>query len=196
MAKMATMPIYGQNLKKNQPLGNQKADDLESWYAALGTQVLPSMFKWWPWNDLDLFYGMVKGVGSQTCRIGLVNRPKIKVAGKKWHSTCLCAEHFNFNEQHLFSCLNPLILYYRVLNIGRVAIFYVFWSFLHLWSQNWSGSQPPYKTKFWQCWDLLILYRFLWDSFCKQGVPFVINWKIRFFFFFFFFFFTFKNVKK
>ena len=32
---------------------------LESWYAALGTGVLPSLFKWWPWVDLDLFYSKV-----------------------------------------------------------------------------------------------------------------------------------------
>ena len=36
MTKMATMLIYGKNLKKNLPLRNQKADDLETWYAALG----------------------------------------------------------------------------------------------------------------------------------------------------------------
>ena len=41
-------------------LWNQKADDLETWYAALGTQVLPNSFKWWSWVDLDLFYGKVK----------------------------------------------------------------------------------------------------------------------------------------
>ena len=41
-------------------LRNQKADDLETWYAALGARVLPSLFKWWPWVDLDLFYGRVK----------------------------------------------------------------------------------------------------------------------------------------
>ena len=28
--------------------------------AALGTRVLPSVIKWWPWGDLDLFYGKVK----------------------------------------------------------------------------------------------------------------------------------------
>ena len=44
MTKMATMPIYGKNLKKNL-LRNQKADDLETWYAASGAQVLPSLFK-------------------------------------------------------------------------------------------------------------------------------------------------------
>ena len=44
MTKMATMPIYGKNLKKLL-LWNQKADDLETWYAALGVPVLPSLFK-------------------------------------------------------------------------------------------------------------------------------------------------------
>ena len=41
-------------------LWNQKADDFESFHAALGTLVLPSLFKWWPLNDLDIFYGKVK----------------------------------------------------------------------------------------------------------------------------------------
>ena len=41
-------------------LWNQNADDLETWYAALVTRVLPSMFKWWPRVDLDLFYSKVK----------------------------------------------------------------------------------------------------------------------------------------
>ena len=44
MTNMAAMPIYGKNLK-NLHLWNQKADDLESWYAALDTRVLPSLFK-------------------------------------------------------------------------------------------------------------------------------------------------------
>ena len=41
MTKLAAMPIYGKNLK-NHLLWNQKADVHENWYAALGTQVLPS----------------------------------------------------------------------------------------------------------------------------------------------------------
>ena len=36
-------------------LWNQKADDLESWYAASGTWVLPCLFKWCLWVDHDLF---------------------------------------------------------------------------------------------------------------------------------------------
>ena len=59
MTKVAAMPIYGKNLK-NLLLRNQKADDLETWYAALSAQVLTNLFKWWPWADLDLFYGEVK----------------------------------------------------------------------------------------------------------------------------------------
>ena len=44
MTKVAAMPIYGKNLK-NLLLRNQKANDHETWYAALGTQVLPNSFK-------------------------------------------------------------------------------------------------------------------------------------------------------
>ena len=32
-----------------------KANDFGTWYAALGTQALPSLCKWWPLVDLDLF---------------------------------------------------------------------------------------------------------------------------------------------
>ena len=44
MSKMATMFIYNKKLKKRL-LWNQKADDLESWYEASGTRVLPSFSK-------------------------------------------------------------------------------------------------------------------------------------------------------
>ena len=59
LTKMAAMPIYGKNLK-NLLFRNQKAYDLDTWYVASGVPVLSSLFKWWPWNDLDLFYGKVK----------------------------------------------------------------------------------------------------------------------------------------
>ena len=45
MTNMAVMPIYSKNLK-NIRLRNQKADDLEVWYPALGAQLLPNLFKW------------------------------------------------------------------------------------------------------------------------------------------------------
>ena len=44
MTKMATMPIYGKTVN-HLFLWNQKADDLETWYAALATRVIPSLFK-------------------------------------------------------------------------------------------------------------------------------------------------------
>ena len=123
-----------------------------------------------------------KGLGSQTCRIGPVNRQNTKVAQQKWHRIFVCAEHFYFHEQHLFTCVNPFLLCYRVLNMGRVAILWdVFWSFLHLWSKIWQGAQPPYKMKFWQCCDFIIPYKILWDWFCKQAVSQLKIWKIRFF---------------
>ena len=58
MTKMATMAIYGKNLKNL--LRNQKVNDLESGYASPGAWVLPSLLKWWPWVDPDIFYGKVK----------------------------------------------------------------------------------------------------------------------------------------
>ena len=57
MTKMDSRPIYGKNL-----LRNQEADDLETWYTALGTKVQPNTFKLWHWVDLDHFYDMVKFV--------------------------------------------------------------------------------------------------------------------------------------
>ena len=41
MTNVGAVPIFSKNLL----LWNQKVDYLESWYAALGTQVLPSLFK-------------------------------------------------------------------------------------------------------------------------------------------------------
>ena len=103
-----------------------------------------------------------KGLGSRTCRIGPVNRQNIKVAQQKWHRTFLCAEYFYFHEQHLFSCINPLPLCYRMLTMDRLAIF------LRFWSKIWQGAQPPYKMNFWQCCDFIIPYKILLDWFCKQ----------------------------
>ena len=45
-------PYMVKNLKNL--LWNQKANDLETWYARLGARVLPSLLKWLPWVDLDL----------------------------------------------------------------------------------------------------------------------------------------------
>ena len=123
-----------------------------------------------------------KGLGSRTCRIGPVNRDNIKVAQQKCHRTFLCAEHFYFHEQHLFSCVNPLLLCYRVLNMGRVSIFLTFsfgGSFLRLWLKIWQGAHPPYKMKFWQGCEFIILYKTLWDWFYKHAVPLLKIWKIR-----------------
>ena len=36
------------------------ADDLESLNTASSAQVVPNLFKWWPWVDFDLFYDKVQ----------------------------------------------------------------------------------------------------------------------------------------
>ena len=43
-------------------LRNQRANNLGPWYVAVGPWAHQSLFKWWPWVDLDLFYGKVKFV--------------------------------------------------------------------------------------------------------------------------------------
>ena len=45
---------------KNLLLQNRRADFHETWYLASGTPAHHSLFKRWPWSDLDLFYGKVK----------------------------------------------------------------------------------------------------------------------------------------
>ena len=63
MTKMAAMPIYSIYILtnfQNLLFWNWKADELETWYAASSSRVLPSVFKWCPWVDTDLFYDKVK----------------------------------------------------------------------------------------------------------------------------------------
>ena len=60
MTNMATMPIYGKNLKKSPPSTEPIDRYLETLYVALSMQVLPRLFKLWPWVDLDIFYAKVK----------------------------------------------------------------------------------------------------------------------------------------
>ena len=49
-----TYPYMVKTLK-NLLLRNEKADDLETWYAALGAQVLPNSFKWYPGLTMTYF---------------------------------------------------------------------------------------------------------------------------------------------
>ena len=58
MTKMAAMAINRKNLK-NILLQNQKAYDFETWHEASGRGALQSLYKSWPWDDLDLFYSKV-----------------------------------------------------------------------------------------------------------------------------------------
>ena len=55
MIKMAATPIYGKN-----PSKIFFSDIHETWYVAFGTPAHHSLFKWWPWSDIDIFYGKVK----------------------------------------------------------------------------------------------------------------------------------------
>ena len=59
MTKMAAMPTYmAKNLLKSS-FQDWKANELETWYAALGTLALPSLFKWWPLVVFGFCYNKV-----------------------------------------------------------------------------------------------------------------------------------------
>ena len=76
MTKMAAMPIYDKNLQKSSPT-ELIVYDLETWHGALCTQALQSLYKWWLWVDLDLFYDNVKFCG--TC-FYTYSRPRYQVS--------------------------------------------------------------------------------------------------------------------
>ena len=123
-----------------------------------------------------------KGLGSRTCRIGPVNQRNIKVAQQKWHRTFLCAEYFYFHEQHLFSCINPLLLCYRMLNMDRVAFSLRFSGHFYVFGRK-SDKEHSHLTKWnFECCDFIIPYKILLDWFCKQAVLLIKIWKIFDFF--------------
>ena len=57
MTKMAATPIYGKNPSKIfSRTGGRFSRNL---VCSIGDSTHHSFFKWWPWSDLDLFYGKV-----------------------------------------------------------------------------------------------------------------------------------------
>ena len=56
---------------KNVLLRNREADDIETWYKASSTQVLPNWFNWWHWADLVHFYD------GQICSLMLLQGSKL-----------------------------------------------------------------------------------------------------------------------
>ena len=60
MTKMAARPIYGKNPSKIFFSRTGRPIFTKTWYVASWTPAHHNLFKWWPWVDLDLFYGRVK----------------------------------------------------------------------------------------------------------------------------------------
>ena len=59
MTKMATTPIYGKKASKIFFSRTGGPISLKTLYVAFGTPAHHSLFKLWPWVDLDLFFGKV-----------------------------------------------------------------------------------------------------------------------------------------
>ena len=53
-------PLYMVKTWRNLLLLNHLAKCLETWFVLSRDLVLQSLYKWWPWEDLDLFYGKVQ----------------------------------------------------------------------------------------------------------------------------------------
>ena len=60
ITKMAAMPIYGKNPSKIFLSGTGGLISTKLGMSVLVTPAHHNLFKWWPWIDLDLFYGKVK----------------------------------------------------------------------------------------------------------------------------------------
>ena len=58
MTKMAATPIYGKNPSKI--FFSRTGGPIFTKLIASGTPAHHSLYKWWPWSGLDLFYGKVK----------------------------------------------------------------------------------------------------------------------------------------
>ena len=58
---------------KNLLLQNRWTNFHETWYVAFETPAHHSLFKWWPWVDLNLFYGKVK-FGNISFSIGKIEK--------------------------------------------------------------------------------------------------------------------------
>ena len=123
-------------------------------------------------KDLHPWCFVSKGEGLRITQIGLVNQGKFRVNEQKHHSSFLRVEHFYFQDRHLFFYVGPLLLCYNVLNMGMVALFWCFTViFKFLIAYLTKGAQPPYKTKFWQCWDWSFPIQFYRKDFVSKLCP-------------------------
>ena len=72
-------------------------DCFEIWYVTFGRLVLQSLYKWWPWDDIDLFGPLGFGMGKtgKVHLFGAVVLSDMKVQSdstpmefKRWRSFC------------------------------------------------------------------------------------------------------------
>ena len=78
MTKMAATPIHGKNPSKFFFSRTTGPDFNETWHEASETRVLQCVYKLWPLNDLDLFYGNVN-IGRQCIGMGKTFKMSFKV---------------------------------------------------------------------------------------------------------------------
>ena len=111
MTKMAAMAINSKNLL-------QKAYDFETWHEALGNGALQSLYKSWPWDDLDLFYSKVN-LGCPCIWMGKIKKchlmAKNLLGMSKWTEDLCLWKYFgprglSAPAPGLFTCVWPFYI--------------------------------------------------------------------------------------
>ena len=113
MTKMATMLKTFRNLL----LWNQWTDFHETWYLASGTPAHYSLYKWWPWVDLDLFYGKVK-FGNLGFSIGKSENLIFQNICNLWPETNWKNEHMWVLKVKVISWPWPKVIYIQNLKLA------------------------------------------------------------------------------
>ena len=111
-------PYMVKTLQKNLLLWIWQADFHETWYVASGTQAHHSLFKWWPWVYLDLFYGQ-----GQIWLLGLFHSKKWKLLifqniCSLWPETKWKNEHMWVLKVKVISWPWPKVIYIQNLKLA------------------------------------------------------------------------------
>ena len=149
-------------LQKSSSPEPMQADFHQTWYVASGTPAHHSLFKWWPWVDLDLFYGKVEfgnldfSIGKRWKRLIFQNICSL------WPETNWKNEHMWVLKVKVISWPWPKVIYIQNLKLAflrnhlanQSQILYVSvsgtrkWKYIDMMLITWPRWLPrPYMVK-------------------------------------------------
>ena len=126
MTNVVAMPVYGKVHLANLFLRHQEIDDLQTWHTASGMRTVQSLFKWWSWVELDIFYSKVNFALSCFCMvkcllafIDIIEEYELKVGTVSWLSVYMntfeyqmSRSLFNFFPRSLRYLLSDILPYW------------------------------------------------------------------------------------